>query len=84
MAHTLALPCGGPRARADTSWLTSMRDVQTEPSAQCAAATGVQGDTNVVDGKPECHGAVGDLTPGTTPARLPGDPSWMFACVLAL
>ena len=61
-----------------------MRDVQTEPSAQCAAATGVQGDTNVVDGKPECHGAVGDLTPGTTPARLPGDPSWMFACVLAL
>lgn len=62
-----------------TSWLTSMRDVQTEPSAQCAAATGAQGDTNVVDGKAECAGAVGDLTPGQTPAKLPGDPSWMFA-----
>lgn len=56
-----------------------MRDVQTEPSAQCAAATGSQGDTNVVHGKAECAGAVGDLTPGKTPANLPGDPSWMFA-----
>eukprot|EP00040_Diaphanoeca_grandis_P012333 m.62571 g.62571 ORF g.62571 m.62571 type:complete len:1144 (-) comp23173_c0_seq2:336-3767(-) len=62
-----------------TSWLTSMRDVQTEPSATCATAVGVQGDTNIVDGKPVCTGAVGDLTPGHTPAGLPGDPSWMFA-----
>jgi alpha-L-rhamnosidase len=66
-----------------TSWLTSMRDVQTEPGAGCAVAAGSAGDTNLVsvNGKlvPNCSGAVGDLTPGTTPAQLPGDPSWMFA-----
>ena len=62
-----------------TSWLNSMHDEQEEPSHSCAAATGAQGDTNVVNGKPDCTGAVGDLTPGPTPARLPGDPSWMFA-----
>ena len=32
-----------------------------------------------MNGKPDCTGAVGDLTPGPTPAQLPGDPSWMFA-----
>eukprot|EP00041_Stephanoeca_diplocostata_P036268 m.1315125 g.1315125 ORF g.1315125 m.1315125 type:complete len:1170 (+) comp24835_c0_seq70:89-3598(+) len=63
-----------------TSWLYSMRDVQVEPNATCATATGSQGDTNVgSDGKANCSGAVGDLTPGRTPAALPGDPSWMFA-----
>lgn len=62
-----------------TSWLDSMRNVQTDPTANCAAATGADGDTNVVDGTPDCHGSVGDLTPGRTPADLPGDPSWMFA-----
>ena len=34
---------------------------------------------NVVNGKAECAGAVGNLTPGTTVTKLPGDPSWMFA-----
>jgi alpha-L-rhamnosidase len=62
-----------------TSWLTLMRDVQTEKTATCAVATGPGGDTNLVGGKPNCTGAVGDLTPGQTPAALPGDPSWMFA-----
>jgi len=64
-----------------TSWLNSMSDVQHEPSATCAVATGAQGDTNVdpATKKPDCKGAVGDLTPGHTPAGLPGDPSWMFA-----
>jgi len=62
-----------------TSWLTLMRDVQTEPDSKCAAAKGPGGDNNLVNGKPDCTGAVGDLTPGQTPAALPGDPSWMFA-----
>lgn len=62
-----------------TSWLTLMRDVQTEPSAKCAAVKGSGGDNNLVNGKANCTGAVGDLTPGQTPAALPGDPSWMFA-----
>ena len=62
-----------------TSWLTSMRDVQTEPDARCSKAIGSAGDSNVVNGQPNCSGAVGDLTPGQTPALLPGDPSWMFA-----
>jgi hypothetical protein len=62
-----------------TSWLTLMRDVQTEPSARCASVKGPGGDNNLVDGKANCTGAVGDLTPGQTPAQLPGDPSWMFA-----
>lgn len=57
-----------------TSWLNSMHDEQKEPSHRCAAATGAQGE-NVVNGKPDCTGAVGDLTPGPTPAQLPG----MFA-----
>ena len=62
-----------------TSWLTLMRDVQTEPTARCAPVRGPGGDNNLVNGKANCTGAVGDLTPGTTPAALPGDPSWMFA-----
>lgn len=62
-----------------SSWLENMHAVQTEPSAECAAVTGPLGDTNVVDGRANCSGAVGDLTPGRTPAQLPGDPSWMFA-----
>jgi hypothetical protein len=65
-----------------TSWLNSMHDEQVEPSHMCAAVTGSQGDTNIVNGKPDCTGAVGDLTPGPTPAKLPGDPSWMFALPL--
>lgn len=67
-----------------TSWLNSMHDEQVEPSHKCAAATGSQGDTNVVNGKPDCTGAVGDLTPGPTPAALPGDPSWMFVRINTL
>ena len=61
-----------------SSWLTSMRDVQTEPGARCAAAVGPAGDTNVVDGVPDCRGSVAEIVPGSTPSFLPGDPSWMF------
>jgi hypothetical protein len=59
-------------------WLTSMRDVQTEPGANCIAAVGSAGDTNVVNGVPNCSGAVSEIVPGSTPSFLPGDPSWMF------
>jgi len=61
-----------------SSWLTSMRDVQTEPGANCIAAVGAAGDTNVVNGVPNCSGAVSEIVPGSTPSFLPGDPSWMF------
>ena len=56
-----------------------MRDVQKEPGANCAAVTGVAGDTNIVNGKANCSGAVAEIVPGSTPVALPGDPSWMFA-----
>lgn len=62
-----------------TSWLDSMQNVQDDPTASCAAVTGGDGDTNVVDGQADCAGAVADLTPGHTPTDKPGDPSWMFA-----
>ena len=62
-----------------TSWLEEMVDAQDDPSYSCTSAVGSQGDTNVVDGKPVCTGAVPDRTPGATPNHLPGDPSWMFA-----
>ena len=61
-----------------SSWLTSMRDVQTEPGSNCAAAVGSAGDTNLVDGVPDCTGSVAEIVPGSTPSFLPGDPSWMF------
>ena len=62
-----------------TSWLTEMRDGQVDPDSRCIVATGQGGDTNVVNGKPNCTGAVYDRTPGTTNEARPGDPSWMFA-----
>ena len=68
-----------------TTWLRSIRDVQTGPPIGCMVAIGSDGDTNVVDGKPSCSGAVGDMAPGPIPPQgkgwvgLPGDPSWMFA-----
>lgn len=62
-----------------SSWLREMRDVQLEPSASCAQSIGAQGDSNVVNGKPNCTGAIADRIPGGTPNSLPGDPSWMFA-----
>ena len=58
-----------------SSWLTSMRDVQTEPGANCVAAVGSAGDTNVVNGVPNCSGSVAEIVPGSTPSFLPGDPS---------
>jgi hypothetical protein len=61
-----------------SSWLTSMRDVQTEPGSNCVAAVGSAGDTNVVNGVPDCTGSVAEIVPGSTPSFLPGDPSWMF------
>jgi hypothetical protein len=62
-----------------SSWLKEMRDVQLEPTASCAKAIGAQGDSNVVNGVPNCTGAIADRIPGETPNALPGDPSWMFA-----
>ena len=62
-----------------SGWLNSMRDVQTEPNPDCSAATGVDGDTNIVNGKANCSGAVAEIVPGSTPVAIPGDPSWMFA-----
>ena len=61
-----------------SGWLHSMRDVQTEPGADCSAVTGVAGDTNIVKGLANCSGAVAEIVPGSTPVAIPGDPSWMF------
>ena len=47
-----------------TSWLNEMRDGQTDPLSKCIVATGPGGDTNVVNGRPNCTGAVYDRTPG--------------------
>jgi hypothetical protein len=58
-----------------TSWLTEMHDGQNDPDSRCIVATGSGGDTNVVDGKPNCTGAVYDRTPGETNEARPGDPS---------
>eukprot|EP00658_Telonema_sp_P-2_P008650 TRINITY_DN1326_c0_g1_i14.p1 TRINITY_DN1326_c0_g1~~TRINITY_DN1326_c0_g1_i14.p1 ORF type:complete len:749 (-),score=116.16 TRINITY_DN1326_c0_g1_i14:385-2631(-) len=63
-----------------SNWLDLMVDVQSEPQSNCYGVRGSHNDSNYdQDGKPECRGAVGDLTPGKTPADKPGDPSWMFA-----
>ena len=65
-----------------TSWLTLMRDVQTGGSAlrPCIKASGPGGDSNVIDGQPNCLGAVSNVVPGNTHHdQLPGDPSWMVA-----
>ena len=68
-----------------TAWLRSIHDVQTGPAIGCMVAIGFDGDTNVVDGKQDCSGAVGDMAPGPIPPQgrgwvgLPGDPSWMLA-----
>ena len=65
-----------------SGWLHSMRDVQTEPGADCSAVTGVAGDTNIVNIsgqlRANCSGAVAEIVPGSTPVAIPGDPSWMF------
>jgi hypothetical protein len=50
---------------------------------------GPQGDSNEgTDGKPNCSGSVGIITPGTSPLAgeqaLPGDPSWAVAYPLVL
>lgn len=67
-----------------TSWLNEMRDGQVDPLSKCIVATGSGGDTNVVNGEPNCSGAVYDRTPGETTESRPGDPSWMFAYPLVL
>ena len=66
------------------SWLTLMQDVQDDPNAGCKAVQGPQGDSNLGgDGKPNCSGSVGIITPGISPLSslqsLPGEASWSIA-----
>ena len=71
-----------------SGWLHSMRDVQTEPGADCSAVTGVAGDTNIVNIsgqlRANCSGAVAEIVPGSTPVAIPGDPSWVRTAPLVL
>ena len=74
-----------------SSWLTLMQDVQDDPAAAvgCVLYRGTQGDNNEgADGKANCSGSVGIITPGISPLAgeqaLPGDPSWAVAYPLVL
>ena len=70
-----------------SSWLTLMQDVQDDPTSGCVLRRGPQGDNNLgTDGKPNCSGSIGIITPGTShgPQSLPGDPSWTVALPLVL